>query len=403
VRPLEDARERILRAVEPLSPIELPLSEAHGCVLAADVVAEYDVPPFSSAGADGYAARAADIHAATDEAPVALRLVGRSEGGRPPDATVGWGETVRVVAGAPVPSGADCVVPDDRALPEGDSVAILGAAEAGEAVDPAGRDLRAGEVLVPGGRKLAAPELAALAGAGQPAPPVYPKVRVAVLPIGEGMVEAGRPAAFGQRREAASFVAIGALRDAGAVPYRVGIVPPDEHEIREAVLTNLARADCFVCTVGGSDEDLDPDRLVGLGPIEYEEVAMFPGMVHGFARIEGVPFFVLPASPVSTFVVFEMLARPAILRMMGRRDVSRPQVQAVLDEGVSGPSGVTLFAPALVAHREGEWRAHPTAGADPDRLSGLVRANGLVEIPPGETEASAGDEVRVRIFRPLER
>lgn len=389
--------------VEPLAPIELPLSEAHGCVLAADVRAEYDLPPFSSATVEGYAARSADIHAAAEETPVALHVVGRSEGGRPPDATVGWGEAVRVLAGAPVPSGADCVVPDELTAAEDESVAILGPVEAGASIDPAGRDLQAGEVLVPAGRKLAAPELAALAGAGQPAPPVYPKVRVAVLPVGEGMVEAGRPAGFGQRREASSFLAVGELRDAGAVPYRIPIAPFEDEEVREAVLTNLARADCFVCTIGASDEDLDPDRLAGLGQIEYGDVAMFPGMVHGFARIQGVPFFVLPGSPISTFVGIETLVRPAILRMMGRRDISRPRVQAVLDADLSGPSGVTLFAPAMVEHREGEWRAAPLGGVDPDRLSGLVGANGLIEVPPGETEASAGDEVRVHIFRPLER
>lgn len=399
MRSIEEAREAILRAVEPLAPIELPLQESHGCVLATDVVAEYDLPPFSSAENDGYAARSADIHAATEEAPVPLRLA-HADPSRPAGGTVGWGESVPVTAGAPVPAGADCVVPLDRCRVEGDGIVVLGPVEAGAFIHPAGRDVRAGQPLVPAGRKLSTAEMAILATAGHPAPPVYPRVRVGVMSIAENLVEPGRPAAFGQSREAASFAVVGALRETGAVPYRVGIAPPDERELREAVLTNLSRADCFVCTVGASDADLDPD--LGVLDVEVEDVAMYPGMSYGFGAVDGVPFFVLPASPVSTFVVFEVLVRPAILRMMGRRDLTRPEVGAVLEEAVSGPSGVTMFVPARVEHRDG-WRARPTGGADPDAFAPLVRANGLIVIPPGETEPAAGDAVRVRIFRPLER
>lgn len=401
MRSIEEAREGILGRVEPLAPIELPLVEVHGCVLAADVVAEFDVPPFSTAEADGYAARAADIHGAGEAAPVSLRVVGSSEAGRPADATVGWGEAVRVTAGAPVPAGADAVVPLDRCRAEGDGVAVVAPVEAGSFVVPAGREVRAGEILVPAGRKLAAPEMGVLARAGQPAPPAYPRVRVAVMAVGEGMVEPGRPAAFGQQRETASYVIIGSLRDAGAVPYRAGLVPPAPHEIREAVYANLSRADCFILTTGGGEE-IDPEALEGLGPIEQQEVAMYPGMQSGFGVVEGIPFFVLPGASISAFVIFEILVRPAILRMMGRRDVARPRVQAILDEDLSGPSGVTLFAPALVEHREGAWHARPQNGGDPDRLAGLVGSNGLIVAPPGDTELAAGEQVQVRIFRPLE-
>jgi len=401
VRSIEEAREAILRAVQPLAPIELPLQESHGCVLAADVVSEYDVPPFSSAEVGGYAARAADIHAAAEDAPVALRLAAAADPSRPAGETVGWGEAVPVSAGAPVPAGADCVIPLDRCRLHGEGIAVTGSVEAGAFIHPAGRDVSAGEVLVPAGRKLSSAEMAVLATAGHPAPLAYPRVRVGVMSIAEGLVEPGRPAAFGQSREAASFAVVGALREAGAVPYRVGMVPPEGQELREAVLTNLSRADCFVCTVGATDADLDPETLDGLG-VEFDDVAMYPGMVYGFGVKDGVPFFVLPASPVSTFVVFEVLVRPAILRMMGRRDISRPEVQAVLEEAVSGPSGVTMYVPARVEHRDG-WRAHPTRGADADSFAAVVGANGLIVIPPGETEPEAGDQVRVRIFRPLER
>lgn len=397
MRSVEDALGGILEAVRPLASIELPLPEAHGCVLATDVVADYDVPPFSAAGADGFAVRSADVSVP----PATLRVTGAVEAGRPPELTVGWGEAVAVPAGAPLPAGADCVIPGDRAELDGDRIQVAEAVEAGAFVLPAGRDVRAGQVLVPAGRRLAAPELAVLASAGVAAPAAYPKIRVAVLSVGN-LVEPGRPAAFGQVRDAGSFAAFGALRDLGAVPYRIGILPADAVELREAVLTNLSRADAFVVTAGSSDEDLTPDLLTGLG-IDLTQVAMYPGMTHGFGFFEGTPFFVLSGAPASAFVSLEVLVRPAMLRMMGRRDPGRPEVEAVADEEVSGPADVTLFVPARVGKRDGEWRVTPMGPADPSLLHGLERANGLIVIPPGDVSVGAGARVRVRVFRPLDR
>jgi molybdopterin molybdotransferase len=400
---VEEARDRILQAVSPLAPIELPLLEAQGCVLAAEVVAEYDAPPFSSAEVDGLAVRAADIHAATSEAPAALRVVGQSPGGRPPDATVGWGEAVLVRAGAPLPAGADCVVPVEGCRVDGDAASVSTPVEEGAFVLQAGRDVKAGEVLIPAGRRLGAPELAVLANVGHAAPLAYPNVRVAVLSVGPGLVEPGRPSGFGQVRESASFAVFGALRDTGAVPYRVGIIPEEPVHAREAVLTNLSRADAFVVTVGAAASDLEPRRFPDLGPIAFSDVAMAPGGRYGLGLVEGRPFFVVPGGPVSAFVAFEVLIRPAILRMMGRRDLQRPGVRALLDEEAGAPEGVTLFAPVRVEHREGAWRATPTGPAGEDLLGMVARANGLMVVPAGEDPAGPGTEVRVRIFRSLER
>jgi molybdopterin molybdotransferase len=138
--PLDHARRRVLDSVRPLSPIELPLIEAHGCVLARDVAAEYDIPSFSSAEVDGVAVRAADVHEATADVPASLRIVGRSVTGRPPEATVGWGEAVRIAPGAPLPAGADTVVPLEECAVEGDTVRVSHGLPAGSHVRPAGED-----------------------------------------------------------------------------------------------------------------------------------------------------------------------------------------------------------------------------------------------------------------------
>src|SRR5919106_2777355 len=265
-------RSRILGDVEPLPPIELPLLEAHGCVLASDVIAEYDIPPISTGGSDGYAVRAADIHAAAPGAPVSLRLVGWARAGQRPDATVGWGETVRLEAGAPIPAGADSVVPLESCDADGESVRVWKFVELGTGVRRAGEDVRAGEVLVPGGRRLAAPELGILAAAGRASAPVHARVRVAVISAGS-LVEPGRSAALGETRDAVSYLLYGAIRDAGAVPHRVGIVDEPEKNLGEVIMSNLSRADAVVCA-GEAALRRGPEPMGGgLGKVESFRVA----------------------------------------------------------------------------------------------------------------------------------
>lgn len=402
---VDQARSMIVDAAPTLAPIDLPLAEAQGCVLASQVVTEYDIPPFSSAAADGVAARAADIAGAAPGQQVSLRLVGWALSGRPPEVTVGWGEGVRIARGAPIPAGADCVVPAGRFDLEGDGVRVSGAVEPGANIDPAGQDLRAGSVLVPAGRRLSAAELGALATAGYGSVPAYPRMRVAVVTIGAGLAEPGRAAAFGQARDANSFALIGGLREAGASPYRLPLVRDAELELRELLLSNLSRADALVVSGGGSEDDPTDLALVlaGLGDVRTHRVAMYPGGAVGFGLIDGEPLFSLPGDPGSALVAFEAFVRPAVLKMMGRRDLDRPEVTAVLDEPVGGPAGVSLFVPARVGRREGRWHCVPTGPADPRRVGSVVQANGFIVVPPGDRGLAAGDEVRVQIFRALDR
>ena len=397
---VDEMRSRILGDVEPLPPIELPLLEAHGCVLASDVIAEYDVPPISTGGSDGYAVRAADIHAAAPGAPVSLRLVGWARAGQRPDATVGWGETVRLEAGAPIPAGADSVVPLESCDADGESVRVWKFVELGTGVRRAGEDVRAGEVLVPGGRRLAAPELGILAAAGRASAPVHARVRVAVVSAGS-LVEPGRAAAFGETRDAVSYLLYGSVRDAGAVPHRVGIVSEAEGDLREALTSNLSRADVFVCA-GDACVRGGPEAPVGgLEKVDAFRVAAYPGDALAFGEIEGEPYFGLPGSPVAALVCFEAFVRPAILKMMGHSDLRRPEVTALLDERVSGPSGVTLFVPARVEHRDGAWHARPTGPLGGRMLGTATRANALAVVEPRDAPLEAGEKVRVQAFRSL--
>lgn len=402
--PVEQGRRRILESIQPLAPIDLPLAEVHGCVIATDVVAEYDIPQFSSAGTDGFACRAADIVGATAEAPVPLRVVGWALSGRAPDATVGWGEAVRVATGAPMPAGSDSVVPPGAFEVVGETVNVRQAVQAGTHVNPAGLDVRAGSLLVPAGRRLSAAELGILAAAGHGTALSYPHVRVAVVAIGPSLVEPGRPAGFGQVRDAVSYALLGALRDAGAVPYRIGIVEDMEAELRETLSSAVLRSDAFICSGGIVDDDDQLGVLLaGIGEVDAHRVAMVPGGTFGFGLLEGKPLFSLSGEPLSALASFEAFVRPAVLKLMGRRDLARPEVGAVLDESVGGPSGVTRFVPVRAEHRGGAWHASPTGTPDPSRLGGLVQANGLAVIPADRDAVSAGERVRVQILRPLER
>jgi molybdopterin molybdotransferase len=364
------------------------------------VAAEYDIPPFSAAEEEGYAARSADVVGATPSAPVRLTLAGRVAAGRPPEVTVGWGEAAHVVLGAPVPAGADCVIPASRGAVDGEVVQVIDPVEAGANIRPAGDDLRAGSVLVPRGRRLSAPEMGILATAGHGSVLAYPKVRVAVLSVGE-LVEPGAPTAFGQVRDVVSYLLLGALRDVGAVPYRIGIVSEVERELRDAVLSNALRADAFVVAGGDGGPDVS-DALVGLGDVRMVSVAAHPGSRVGFGTIEGQPFFSLSGMPVSAFVSFETFVRPAVLRMMGRTDLGRPEVRAVLDRAPEGPEDVTLLVPIRITPREGQWHCEPTGPAAESRLGSVVRANALLTVPPG-ARPQPGTEVRVQVLRPLER
>jgi molybdopterin molybdotransferase len=402
--PVEEARERILAQVAPLQPLELPLQEAEGCVLAADLVAETDIPDFASSAMDGFAVRSGDVAGASEGSPVELRIVGRALIGRRPEATVGGGEAVRIATGAPIPAGADAVVPIEDCEVVGDRVRVLRAVPEGKHIRPSGEDVRAGEVLLQAGRRLGAPELGLLATAGFSHPPVHPRPRVVVLSTGDELVPPTQKPEFGQVRDSNAYLLYGALREVGAVPVMAGIVPDDVEQLKEAVFSHLLQADAFISTGGVSvgERDVVKAAFFKRGDVSFYRVAMQPGMPQGFGHVEGKPFFGLPGNPVSVFVSFEVFIRPALRKMMGRRQLYRPEITARLEEDVTGPRDKTQFARVRVRRTPEGWVAAPTGGRGSNLIATVSRANGLAIVPPGVETAPAGSEVRVMIFRPTE-
>jgi molybdopterin molybdotransferase len=401
---VEEARERILSAIQPLAPIELPLQEAMGCVVAADAVAQGHLPEFSSSAMDGYAIRSHDIVGATAEEPVTLRVVGLARIGRRPEATVGGNEAVRIDTGAPVPAGADCVVPIEYTEAAGDRVRVRQAFPEGRNVRPAGEDVKAGQVLVPAGRRLSGAELGLLALSGHPQVLTHPRPRVIVLSTGDELVEPWQQPAFGQVRDANAFTIFGGLREAGAVPYLAGIVRDDPEALKETILSHLVQADAYISSGGVSvgERDVVKRAFFRRGEVDFFRVAMQPGMPQAFGKIEGKPYFGLPGNPVSVFVSFEVFVRPALMKLLGRKDLFRPEVSARLATEISGPKDRMQFARVVVRRGRDGWVAESTGGASSNLVSTVARANGLAMIPAGQETALTGSEVRVMVFRSLE-
>ena len=402
--PVDEARDRVLAAVEPLPPLALPLTDAFGCVVVQDQIARVDLPEFPSSGMDGFAVRAGDLADARPDAPAELKIVGRAMIGHRPEATVGAGEAVKIATGAPIPAGADAVVPIENAEESGDLVRLFEAPASGRHVRPRGEDVRAGDVLVPAGRRLGAPEMGLLANAGVPHPLVRPRPRVIVLSTGDELIPPTEDPDFGQVRDANAYTIYGALREAGAMPVLAGIVRDDPESLKETVLSHELQADAFVSSGGVSvgERDVVKAAFFKRGDIDFYRVAMQPGMPQGFGHIEGKPFFGLPGNPVSVFVSFEVFVRPAMLKMMGRTKLGRPEITATLAEDVTGPGGKTQFARVEVSRGAEGWVAAPTGGRGSNLISTVARANGLAVIPAGTATAAAGSDVKVMLFRSSE-
>jgi molybdopterin molybdotransferase len=401
---VEEARERVLSQVAPLQPLELPLTEAYGCVSARDVVSATDIPFFASSAMDGFAVRSSEVAEATPVSPVELRVVGRAPIGQRPEGTVGGGEAIRIATGAPVPAGADTIVPIENCEVVGDAVRVLAGSPEGKHVRPVGEDVKAGEPLVPAGRRLQAPELGLLAAAGVSHPLVRPRPRVVVLSTGDELVPPSQSPDFGQVRDSNAYTLFAALREAGAVPTLAGIVRDDVDALKEAVLSHLTQADAFVSSGGVSvgERDVVKAAFGRRGDLDFFRVAMQPGMPQGFGYIDGKPYFGLPGNPVSVFVSFEVFIRPALMKMMARRNLYRPEVSARLDAAVSGPEGKAQFARVRVKRTRDGWVATPTGARGSNLIATVARANGLAVIPSGTATAEAGAEVRVMLFRSME-
>lgn len=423
---VSDHLDNILRQLKPLEPIELQLLDAQGCVLVEDVTVPVALPPFENSSMDGYAVRTTDTLGATDEHPAVLTVVGDVAAGAGELPTVGPGEAARIMTGAPLPPGAEAVVPVEwtdggtgsagpadamRAasaapLAPGAEVRVHRPVDPGQYVRARGSDIAAGELALAAGTVLGPPQIALLAAVGRAAVRVRPRPRVVVLSTGSELVPPGEELAPGTIHDSNSFMITAAARDAGAIAYRVGAVVDEAETFRTTVEDQLIRADLIVTTGGVSVGAYDVVKEALGDGIDFRRLAMQPGKPQGFgfmggeSEVEGepgtarVPLLALPGNPVSAYVSFELFVRPAIRTLMGVEPVLRYSARAVCAGGVTeSPKGKRQFLRGWYDASTG--RVAPVGGAGSHLVKALAHANALIVVPEDTTDVPDGAEVDV--------
>lgn len=394
----------VLAAVSPLEPLQVALGEAQGTLLAEDVVAAGPLPPVGTALLDGYAVRLSDLGDASPATPVGLPVVGDVQPGvRELPLSVQPGFTVRVGAGAPLPPGTDAVVPTawtDGGLAR---VAVLQAPESGGFCRRAGDDLPRGALVLAAGSHLGPAQIGLLALAGRARVQVRPRPRVVVVSTGRGLVEVGRPAGPGQTLDANSHALAAACRDAGAQPYRVGVLPDDPRRLLDALEDHLIRADVVLASGGGAGAqaggggDVVAEVLRRMGSVRVVRPALQPAGTFAVGRVgpDDIPYLGVPGQPLAALVGFELFVRPALRSMLGLTPLQRPQVPALLTRAVRSAAGVRLHLRVALRSTPEGWLATPLGGQGVHPLQGLGEAQGLAVVGEDVTELPAGAAVQV--------
>lgn len=397
--PLDRYRRELLARIAPLEPIALGLLEAHGCVLAEDVTTDVAVPPFDNSSMDGYAVRAADANPGA-----VLKVVEEVAAGNFPRRAVAAKEAVRIMTGAPLPKGADAVVPLELTDEHADWVRVRTDVQSGSSVRRASEDVAAGDTVLRAGRRLGAADVGMLAAVGRSSVLVHPRPRVVVVSTGDELVEPDAELRPGLIRDANSYALTALAREHGATAYRLPIVPDDRRRLTEAFEGALAHADLLVTSGGVSAGRYDyvQQVLAQLGDVQTVKVGMQPGMPQAFGMLHGpgrpVPCFGLPGNPVSAYVSFEVFVRPALRRMQGRTDLNRPRVTAVMDAPVESPANKVSFLRVTLRREYGVWHARPTGSQGSGILRSLVDADGLAEVPLDRTEVHGGERLLVHLL-----
>ena len=397
---VDDYREAILAGLEALDPITLPLADSHGCVLAEDVVAQWPLPSFDNSSMDGYAVMVGDVSSASEASPVTLTVIDDVPAGSRADVALRPGCAVRIMTGAPIPSGTDCIVPVEVTDAGTESVEIREQASRGSYIRRAGEDVIVGDVVVRSGTLLSSRQLAVIAAVGKGHLLVYPRPRVAVLSTGSELVEPGTPLSKGMISDSNSFLLVSAANEAGAQAYRVPPVPDDAEAFTAAISDQLHRADLILTSGGVSMGAYDTVKEVfsSYGTVEFTKVAMHPGMPQGHGVVgesdeERIPVITLPGNPVSSYISFQNFVRPAINKRRGLGSTDRPRLPAEVTKPLDSPQSKRQFARGRFLD---DGRVEPVGGGQGSHvIGGLAQADCLIVIPEGVAHVNAGDTVDV--------
>jgi molybdopterin molybdotransferase len=398
MRTVDEHLADVLSVVQPLAALEVGLLDAHGCVLAEDLIAPAPLPGFDNSAMDGYAVRAADVL----QVPCVLPVVGDVAAGPASPLSVQPGLCVRIMTGALIPPGADTVIPVEDTDGGLAAVRIDKVPRPGQHIRTAGDDVRAGELVLPTGTVLGAAQVGLAAAVGRARLLVRPRPRVVVVSTGDELVEPGQPLRPGQLYDSNSVALTAACTEAGAQAYRVGIIGDDGRRLLDTLEDQLVRADLLLTSGGVSvgAYDVVKEVLLRLGTVGFHQVAMQPGKPQAFGVIgpDRTPVFGLPGNPVSALVSFEIFVRPALRRMLGVSQVVRPVVHALATEPLRSPLGKRSFLRVRLEVRDGAYVVTPVSGAGSHLIAGLARANALAVVPEEVEEVAAGTPVQVMLL-----
>jgi len=412
---VDEALERILSYVSVLEPEEKPIVEALSQVLAEDVIAPFNIPPLDNSAMDGYALQAASTVGASPSGPVELRVVGELAAGYVFEGEVTPGTAVRIMTGAPVPRGADAVVPFEeteeaahkapvtaRRIDEG--VRILREARPGGNIRRAGEDIREGQQVLAKGVVLRPAEIGVLASVGRITAKVIRRPVVAVLSTGDELVEVGQPLPPGRIYDSNAYSLAALIQRYGGIPQVLGIAFDTVEALVDKIHQGLD-ADMLLTSAGVSrgDYDMVKDVLAREGEIDFWTAAMKPGkpLAFGFFRSgqRRIPHIGLPGNPVSSMVSFELFARPAILKMMGKTHWQKPTIRAIAKERIVNRGDPRrYFARCVVTEEGGRYYASLTGPQGSGILSSMTAANALTVIPEDVDVVEPGEEITVMML-----
>ena len=392
----------ILDRISELPAYDQPLLETLGLPAIEDIASPLSLPIFDNSAMDGYAVVHRDVVEASPERPVHLPVVGEIAAGQTQIFAMSPGTAVRIMTGAPIPTGCTAVVPVEDTDDGVAKVLIRRAPAEGQHIRRAGEDIKEGDVVLRAGERIDARRAGLLASVGIGRVSVRPRPRVVVMSTGSELVEPGEQLGRDSIYDANSYLLAAAARHAGAIAYRVTASPDDPEVFTEALSDQLVRADVVVTSGGVSKgtHDVVKEALLELGTVAFREVAMQPGKPQGFGVVgeDNTPIFTLPGNPVSSYISFELFVVPALRKMMGRVPLNRTLVRARITSDVSSLPGKRQYLRGLFEPRIGGSVVTPVGGAGSHLMGGLAQANALIVLAEDVTSVAAESDVPVLLL-----
>lgn len=408
---VEEALQKILSCIEVLEPETKPILDCSRQVLAEDIRSTIDIPPLDNSAMDGYAVKAEDIRDASEASPKILSVTGKVAAGSMPKGEVKRGSAIRIMTGAPLPQGADAVVPFEntdevaRKASHDDlsQIGILREVREGMNVRRKGEDIAKGSLVLKKGTVLRPSEIGVIASLGRPTVAVIRRPIVSILATGDELTDIDQPLPAGKIYNSNTYTIAAEVRQYGGIAKILGIGRDSVRSLEQKIDEGLG-SDMLITSGGVSKGDYDvvKDVLAKCGEITLQTVCMKPGKPSAFGMIgkgsRKIPHLGLPGNPVSSMVTFEQFARPAILKMMGKSNLAKPSIRAIMEDDIVNTDMRRLFARVTVAKRNGKYYARVTGPQGSGILTSMVKANGLAVIPENTKRVKGGDIVEVQML-----